>query len=171
MNCDSCDEPKNSFSAATTGRMLMIVCGVIVSTSSVVMRSRTTRPIRQRPTRNAPRLRAHPGERHAERLGSELARRAESAVAEVLVLVELPANRIPREERRLGGIVLRVLGHAQLVRQLDELADDRDDVLGREDADVLRHLDAKTLVELVATDLRQVVPLGIEEEGTEEIPC
>ena len=52
-NCDSCEEPKNSFSAATTGRMLMIVCGVIVSTSSVVIRSRTTRSIRYRPTRNA----------------------------------------------------------------------------------------------------------------------
>ena len=46
MNCESCEEPKNSFSAATTGRMLMIVCGVIVSTSSVVIRSRTTRSIR-----------------------------------------------------------------------------------------------------------------------------
>ena len=46
MNWDSCEEPKNSFSAATTGRMLMIVCGVIVSTSSVLMRSRTTRSIR-----------------------------------------------------------------------------------------------------------------------------
>ena len=53
MNCDSCEEPKNSFSAATTGRMLMIVCGVIVSTSSVVIRSRTTRSMRYRPTRNA----------------------------------------------------------------------------------------------------------------------
>ena len=46
MNCESCEEPKNSLRAATTGRMLMIVCGVIVSTSSVVMRSRTTRSIR-----------------------------------------------------------------------------------------------------------------------------
>ncbi len=46
MNCDSWEEPKNSFSAATTGRMLMIVCGVIVSASSVVRRSRTTRSIR-----------------------------------------------------------------------------------------------------------------------------
>ena len=53
MNCDSCEEPKNSFSAATTGRMLMIVCGVIVSASSVVSRSRTTRSIRYRPIRNA----------------------------------------------------------------------------------------------------------------------
>ena len=46
MNCESCEEPKNSFRAATTGRMLMIVCGVIVSASSVVRRSRTTRSIR-----------------------------------------------------------------------------------------------------------------------------
>ena len=46
MNCDSCELPKNSLSAATTGRMLMIDCGVMVSTSSVVMRSRTTRSMR-----------------------------------------------------------------------------------------------------------------------------
>ena len=46
MNCDSWLEPKNSFGAATTGRMLTIVCGVIVSASSVVRRSRTTRSIR-----------------------------------------------------------------------------------------------------------------------------
>ena len=46
MNCESCEEPKNSFCAATTGRMLTIVCGVIVSASSVVRRSRTTRSIR-----------------------------------------------------------------------------------------------------------------------------
>ena len=46
MNCDSWEEPKNSFSAATTGRMLMIVWGVMVLTSSVLMRSRTTRSIR-----------------------------------------------------------------------------------------------------------------------------
>ena len=45
-NCDSWLDPKNSFRAATTGRMLMIVCGVIVSASSVVRRSRTTRSMR-----------------------------------------------------------------------------------------------------------------------------
>ena len=46
MNWDSWLDPKNSFWAATTGRMLMIVCGVIVSASSVVRRSRTTRSMR-----------------------------------------------------------------------------------------------------------------------------
>ncbi len=51
MNWDSCEDPKNSLMAATTGRMLMSVCGVIASTSWVVMRSRTTRSIRERPMR------------------------------------------------------------------------------------------------------------------------
>ncbi|CNU04444.1 Uncharacterised protein [Mycobacterium tuberculosis] len=43
--------PKNSLIAATTGRMLINVCGVIASTSWVVIRSRTTRSIRDMPTR------------------------------------------------------------------------------------------------------------------------
>ena len=51
MNCDSCEVPKNSLIDATTGRMLIKVCGVIASTSCVVMRSRTTRSIRARPVR------------------------------------------------------------------------------------------------------------------------
>ena len=46
MNCDSCDDPKNSFRAAATGRMFTIVCGVMASSSSVVRRSRTTRSMR-----------------------------------------------------------------------------------------------------------------------------
>ena len=51
MNCESCEVPKNSLIEATTGRMLIRVCGVIASTSWVVMRSRTTRSIRVRPIR------------------------------------------------------------------------------------------------------------------------
>ena len=53
MSWPSCEEPNNSFSAATTGRMLTIVCGEFVSASSVVRRSRTTRSIRERPIRIA----------------------------------------------------------------------------------------------------------------------
>ena len=45
INWLSCEDPKNSFRAATTGRMLMIACS-IVSESSVVRRSRTTRSMR-----------------------------------------------------------------------------------------------------------------------------
>ncbi len=52
MNCESCEVPKNSFSAATTGRMLIRDCGVMASTSWVVIRSRTTRSMRARPVRS-----------------------------------------------------------------------------------------------------------------------
>ncbi len=51
MNWLSWLVPKNSLTAATTGRMLMSVWGVIASTSWVVMRSRTTRSMRDSPTR------------------------------------------------------------------------------------------------------------------------
>ncbi len=51
MNCDSWEVPKNSLMLATTGRMLISVCGVIASTSWVVIRSRTTRSMRARPSR------------------------------------------------------------------------------------------------------------------------
>src|ERR1035438_6911403 len=51
MNCESWLVPKNSLMEATTGRMLIRVCGVIASTSWVVIRSRTTRSIRDRPVR------------------------------------------------------------------------------------------------------------------------
>ncbi len=50
MNCESWLVPKNSLIDATTGRMLIRVCGVIASTSWVVIRSRTTRSIRARPS-------------------------------------------------------------------------------------------------------------------------
>ena len=51
MNWDSCDVPKNSLMEATTGRMLIRVCGVIASTSCVVIRSFTTRSILDSPIR------------------------------------------------------------------------------------------------------------------------
>ncbi len=51
MNCESWLVPKNSLMEATTGRMLIRVCGVIASTSWVVIRSLTTRSIRARPSR------------------------------------------------------------------------------------------------------------------------
>jgi hypothetical protein len=43
MNWLSWLVPKNSLMEATTGRMLMRLCGVIASGSWVVIRSRTTR--------------------------------------------------------------------------------------------------------------------------------
>ena len=53
MNWESWLPPKNSFIAATTGRMLMRAFGVALSISWIVIRSRTTRSMRSRPMRNA----------------------------------------------------------------------------------------------------------------------
>uniref|UniRef100_UPI0018C8A9AF hypothetical protein n=1 Tax=Streptobacillus moniliformis TaxID=34105 RepID=UPI0018C8A9AF len=44
MNCDSCEVPKNPFSAADTGRMLISVCGVIASMSYLRQMYNPTRP-------------------------------------------------------------------------------------------------------------------------------
>src|SRR5206468_5062365 len=71
----------------------------------------------------------HAVEADAERLLDQLADRAEPAVAEVLVLVELVADRIARKAGGLGRVVLRVLGYSEQCRQLHELLDERDDVL------------------------------------------
>ena len=84
MNCDSCEVPKNSLIDATTGRMLIRVCGVIASTSCVVIRSRTTRSIRARPRRTW--------------FWMSSPTRAQTAVAEVVDVVDLDDHR-----RRLAG--------------------------------------------------------------------
>ncbi len=53
MNCDSCEEPKNSFTAAATGLALIISCGISGSVSAIVRRSFTARSTRTSPTRKA----------------------------------------------------------------------------------------------------------------------
>src|SRR5262249_56341232 len=45
----------------------------------------------------------------------------------------------------------------------------REDVLRRQDADVVRHIDAEALVQLVAADLRQVVALRVEEQRLQQV--
>src|ERR1044072_2622978 len=87
----------------------------------------------------------------------------------MLVLVELPADRLTGERDRVGREVLRLRIDAELDRQVDQALDERDDVLRREDADVVRHVDLEPLVQLVATDLREVVALGVEEEASEQV--
>ncbi|MNN59614.1 hypothetical protein D3C81_1747420 [compost metagenome] len=51
MNCDSCDEPKNSRTAAAAGLALIRSCGMTVSISTELMRSLMARSMRSRPTR------------------------------------------------------------------------------------------------------------------------
>ncbi len=51
MNWLSCEEPKNSRTAAAAGFALMRSCGITVSMSTEPMRSRIARSMRSRPTR------------------------------------------------------------------------------------------------------------------------
>src|SRR5256885_8850301 len=62
MNCDSCEEPKNSLTAAATGLALIISCGISGSVSAIVRRSLTARSTRTRPTRKAFRSEEHTSE-------------------------------------------------------------------------------------------------------------
>jgi hypothetical protein len=93
MNWLSWLPPKNSFIAATTGRMLMRALGVALSISWIVIRSRTTRSM--------------PEEADPERVLDQLAVGPDAAVAEVVDVVLL----------------------AEPAVELDEVADDRGDVL------------------------------------------
>src|SRR5262249_32694860 len=161
MNCDSCEVPKNSLIAATTGRMLIRVWGVIASTSWVVMRSRTTRSMRLRPMRtwfwiSSPTLRMRrvaEGARAAgggpggclARVGEDGAGGRPPAPAEhVLALVR-------QVEQRLADLV-------ELVVQLELVGD-------------LGDLGPELAVELVAADPRQVVAAVLEERVAEVGAC
>ena len=52
MNCESCEEPKNSFTAAEIGFGLIKSCGVIASKSPKDKRSLTALSTRTKPIRN-----------------------------------------------------------------------------------------------------------------------
>ena len=112
----------------------------------------------------------HAVETDPERLLDQLAGGAQAAVAEVLVLVELGARSGGGRARYASAAKsFESSGHAEHVRQRDELLDEREDVLRREDAAVVGHVDAEALVQLVAADLGQVVALGIEEERAQQV--
>ena len=114
----------------------------------------------------------HPVEADAEGLLDQLADGAQPAVAEVLVLVEVVGDRLARHAHGLGRVVLdldlRVLGHAEALGQVDELADQRDDVVVGQRAGVEVDLEPEPRVQLVAADAREVVALGIEEQLVEQ---
>jgi len=102
MNWLSWLEPKNSFSAATTGRMLMIVCGVIVSRLGGEALAHDA---------------LHAVEADAEGLLDQLADGAQAAVAEVLVLVEVVLDGLARHADGLGRVVLHLdLGSSGMPR-------------------------------------------------------
>src|SRR3954471_5377760 len=110
----------------------------------------------------------HAVQTDAERFLDQLADRAQTTVAEVLVLVQVLLDGLARTRQRLGRVVLEVLvellGDAEDVRELHQLADEGEDVVVGEGADVEVDVQAETAVELVAADAREVVALGVEEQ-------
>src|SRR5689334_23979659 len=114
----------------------------------------------------------HAVEADAEGLLDELADRAQAAVAEVFVLVEMVGHGLARAGHGLGRVVLELLvvllGQAEELRERDQLLDEGDDVVVREGADVEVDVQAQAAVELVAPDAREVVALRVEEELVEE---
>src|SRR5256886_16073956 len=66
--------------------------------------------------------------------------------------------------------VVDVVRVAASLPQLDQVADDRDEVVLGEDRVVLRDVDLEPLVDLVAAHPPQVVPLGVEEQPLERLP-
>ena len=116
----------------------------------------------------------HPVQADPEGVLDQLADRAQAAVAEVLVLVEVVVDRIARVGHRLGGVVLDrvllvdLLGDAEQLRQRDQLLDQGDDVVLGQGAVVEVDVEVEPGVELVAADPGQVVALGVEEQLLEQ---
>src|SRR3954464_10202194 len=152
MNCESWLVPKNSLMEATTGRMLIRVCGVIASTSWVVIRSRTTRSMRERPTRIWFWISSPTGRRRRLPKWSMSSTPgwgrppggARAAVAEVVDVVDAVIG--------LAGV------------QTHDVLDGGDDVVLGQRLRRLRDSDAELLVDLVPTALGQVVALRVEEQ-------
>ena len=86
MNCESCEPPKNSFIAATTGRMLISALGVAWSGSVIVMRSRDHA--------------LHAQQADAELVLDQLAHGAHAAVAQVVDVVRFALAVVERISSR-----------------------------------------------------------------------
>ena len=138
MNCDSCDDPKYSFTTAETGLALMRSCGISVSIScDMLMRSLMAR--------------SDTNQTDAVLVLHQLAHRADAAVAEMVDVVDRSAAVLQLDE--VAHRLQDVLGRAPR---------DRAGLLIRDDVAV------ELVVELETADLREVVALGVEEQVVEE---
>ena len=103
----------------------------------------------------------HAGQARADLVLDELAHRADAAVAEVVDVVIRDAQvdrlAVAHARQRLAAVVQR-----------DDVADGRDDVLRAEHGVGQRRVHPQLAVDLVATHLVQVVPLGVEVEVVEQ---
>src|SRR3981189_2555215 len=86
MNCDSCEEPKNSRTAAAAGLALIRSCGITVSISTLDMRSLIAAP--------------HPEQADWILVCHQFADRAHAPVAEMVDVVDL-ALAVAQVDQRL----------------------------------------------------------------------
>ena len=110
----------------------------------------------------------HAVEADAEGLLNQLADGAQTAVAEVLVLVEVLGDGLARHAHGLSRVVLdldlAVLGDAEALGQRNQLAHQREDVVLGQRAGLDVDIETEPRVQLVAPDAREVVTLGVEEQ-------
>src|SRR5699024_6477480 len=104
----------------------------------------------------------HAGQTRADLVLDELADGADAAVAEVVDVVELDGqlDLFP---------VAGALGRLHPCVQRHEVPDGGHDVLGREHRVRQRSLDTELAVDLVATDLGQIVALRVEVQVAEQV--
>ena len=140
--------PKNSFTAATTGRMLISVCGVMASTSWVVMRSRTTRSMRRQPD--------------PDLVLDQLADRADAPVGEVVLVVDAVGR---LAVGHVLGQVQHVGGRGQDLRRAEHATGSAPASRSSIAEQVRQAVDlrAELAVQLVAADPGEVVALRVEE--------
>ena len=108
MNCESCDEPKNSRTAAATGLALIRSCGMTVSISTA---------------RHALLDRAlHAQQADAELVFHQLADRTHAAVAEIVDVVDFAAAVAQIRERLEDREDVFLAQHAHRVRRIEAQA-------------------------------------------------
>ena len=89
----------------------------------------------------------HAGETDRELIGDQLADRPNATVAEMVDVVDVPSSLV----------------------QFHEVANDRDEVLLREDRVLGRHGEPESLIDLVPAHATEVVPLRAEEQALERL--
>ena len=104
----------------------------------------------------------HTAQAGAQLVLDQLADLADAAVAEVVDVVHVHAQLdVLAVAAAREGLVAGVQGH--------EVLDGGDDVFTAQAAVVVVRLQAELAVDLVAADARQIVPLGVEVEGLEQV--
>ena len=156
MNCDSCEEPKNSFTAAATGLALISSCGVRPSASAIVRRSLHRA------------LDAHQAD--AEHVLGHFADRTHATVAEVVDVVDRAVDRCGSRSARLSTSRMSEVSPSSSTRRFESSSLRSPKYLASYSTPApMIFLAADAAVELHAADGRQVVALEGEEQVVEQV--